>query len=487
MDALDRMDIINVQHLYGHVLDRGLWSRIGEIFAPDGVFDPSDVGLPPMCGLDEIREKLIPLEDRNLSRCHHATNIVIEPLSNDAARVESKYICNHATGVISYGEYSDRMVRTPGGWRIAERKTRRRALGLGDGGAQKFEIDWDALLAAAPPRPALDPAVRIDLSLADRIELLELQHLYGHVLDRGLWERIGHVFSEDAVFDPSNVGLPAMHGLAEIREKLLPLEDAAGPRRCHHSTNAVIVEGSGDRARMLSKYICSSEGSAISYGEYEDDLVRTSEGWRIARRTTFRRATGLPLPEGEAAFEIDWDTLLAAAPPRPVMVPPPAPLPLTAVDRLEIEDVLARYGHMFDHYQVDEMDKVFTSDAVFDPSSVGLTRVVGISAMRDKFFHVSDDHPQDRQRAHHTTNVSVLSATDRTATVLSKYIVRHERAAVAFGEYEDELIRTSEGWRIARRKTFRRALGIDDGKSDRFEVDDQGRRIRAPAGGQDHI
>ena len=481
MNAQDRMDIIDVQHLYGHVLDRSLWSRLGEVFAPDGVFDPSDVGLPPLRGMDEIREKLIPLEEASPDRCHHATNIVIVPTGDGAASVESKYLVNHATGVISYGEYSDRMVRTGEGWRITERKTRRRALGVGAPGAQKYTIDWDELLAAAPPRPPLAPAVTVNLSLADRIALLDLQHLYGHVLDRGLWDRIGHIFSEDGVFDPSSVGLPAMHGLEEIREKLIPLEEAAGPRRCHHSTNAVILEGSGDRARMLSKYICASESLAVAYGEYEDDLVRAADGWRIACRKTFRRATGLPAPEGAAAFTIDWDSLLAAAPSRPPMVAAPALLPLGLEDRLAIEQTLARYGHLFDNYLVDELGEVFTADAVFDPTSVGLTSVKGIAALRDTFFHVSADHPRDSQRAHHTTNVSVLAATTHSATVLSKYIVRHERAAIAYGEYEDTLVRTADGWRIAYRKTFRRALGIDDGQSDHFEVDANGRRIRAPA------
>ena len=155
MNAQDRMDIIDVQHLYGHVLDRGLWGRIGEVFSPEGIFDPSDVGLPPMRGLEEIREKLIPLEDRNPSRCHHASNIVITPNADGTASVASKYICNHATGVISFGEYADRMRRTDQGWRIVERKTSRRGLGLGDGGAQKYTLDWDALLANAPPRPPL--------------------------------------------------------------------------------------------------------------------------------------------------------------------------------------------------------------------------------------------------------------------------------------------------------------------------------------------
>ncbi|MBV9843349.1 MAG: nuclear transport factor 2 family protein [Sphingomonadaceae bacterium] len=472
----DRLDILDVQNLYGHVLDRGLWDRLGQVFAADGIFDPSDVGLPPMIGMEEIRRKLIPLEERNPKRCHHSTNVIFLETAPASARVLSKYICNHATGIISYGEYEDDMIRTDAGWRIARRQTRRRALGRGEANA-KFAIDWDALLANAPPPQPLREAPALGLSVEDRLALLDLQNLCGHVLDRGLWDRIGEIFAADGVFDPSNVGLPPMTGLAEIREKLIPLEDGAGPTRCHHSTNAVILAADGDRATMLSKYLCSAGPAAISYGEYEDECVRTAEGWRIARRKTFRRAAGVEI--AGAPFTIEWDGLLANAPPRPALAAPPAPLPLSAEDRLDIEALLALYGHVFDRHWPERLDEVFTADGVFDPSSVGLTVVRGLNAFRDKFFHVAPGVTPGEGRAHHTTNVTILTATDTTARLLSKYVVRHHSAAVAFGEYEDDLVRTERGWRIARRKTYRRALGLDDGKSDRFSVDADGRLATA--------
>ncbi|MGE0386858.1 MAG: nuclear transport factor 2 family protein [Gammaproteobacteria bacterium] len=459
MDVEDRLGILEVQSLYGHVLDRGLWSRLGEVFAPDGVFDPSDVGLPPMRGLEAIRERLIPLEDANPRRCHHSTNVVIQAAQGNTAQVLSKYICEHPTGIISFGEYEDAMVRTAGGWRIAHRRTRRRALGREEGAGAGFTLDWDALLANAAPRPplGLDPAPP-SLTVQDRIELLDLQGLYGHVLDRGLWDRIGEVFAADGVFDPSDVGLPPMRGLDEIREKLIPLEEGAGPTRCHHSTNAVILDAGSGRARMLSKYLCSAGAAAISYGEYEDDLVRTPAGWRIALRRTRRRAQGIEQPSG--GFSIDWKALLAAAPSRPALAPPRPPLPLDIRDRLDIADLLAFYGHLFDRYWGDRLDEIFTADAVFDPSSIGGSTLDGLEAIRRRLFTIDDAHPRDTRRAHHGSNVTILDATPDSALVLSKYVVRHPTAAIAFGEYEDDLARTPRGWRIRRRKTFRRALGL---------------------------
>jgi hypothetical protein len=101
--------------------------------------------------------------------------------------------------------------------------------------------------------------------------------------------------------------------------------------------------------------------------------------------------------------------------------------------------------------------------------------VKGIDQLRDKFFHPD---PARASSAHHSSNLVVLSATPTSAKLLSKYVVRHATAAVAFGEYEDDVVKTDKGWRIQRRKTFRRALGLDDGKSAMFKVDADGRIVR---------
>lgn len=132
------------------------------------------------------------------------------------------------------------------------------------------------------------------LSAEDWVQLLQVQHLYGHVLDAFLWEKLDEVFAPDGVFDPSDVGLPVMRGLAEIREKLIPLEE--GPERNHiHNhvaTNpAVISVGEDGIVKMRTKYIVSSDSEFLAFGEYQDDMVKTADGWRIKYRKT-RRLTG---------------------------------------------------------------------------------------------------------------------------------------------------------------------------------------------------
>jgi hypothetical protein len=121
--------LLQVQNLYGHVLDHFLWDKLGEVFAPDGVFDPRDAGLPLLSGVTEIREKLgAQLEgpDRVRRLNHMAMNpAVIEVREDGVVRMMAKYIVTGDSPFISFGEYEDEMVKTPDGWRIKHRKTRR--------------------------------------------------------------------------------------------------------------------------------------------------------------------------------------------------------------------------------------------------------------------------------------------------------------------------------------------------------------------------
>ncbi|MBV9509278.1 MAG: nuclear transport factor 2 family protein [Caulobacteraceae bacterium] len=126
----------------------------------------------------------------------------------------------------------------------------------------------------------------------DMAGLLQAQHLYGHVLDHFLWDKLGEVFARDGVFDPSDVGLPVMRGVEEIRRGLARLEeDAAHGKLLNHiATNpAVIAVGEDGVVKMRAKYIVTSDPDSVSFGEYEDDMVKTPDGWRIQYRKTRRR------------------------------------------------------------------------------------------------------------------------------------------------------------------------------------------------------
>jgi hypothetical protein len=132
------------------------------------------------------------------------------------------------------------------------------------------------------------------LTADDMVGLLQVQSLYGHVLDCFLWDKLDEVFAPDAVYDCSDVDLPIVRGMDEIRAMLIPLQEGPNRDKIHNhvTTNpAVIAVGDDGVVKMRSKYIVATDRPFMAFGEYEDDMVKTADGWRIKYRKT-RRLTG---------------------------------------------------------------------------------------------------------------------------------------------------------------------------------------------------
>lgn len=129
---------------------------------------------------------------------------------------------------------------------------------------------------------------------------------------------------------------------------------------------------------------------------------------------------------------------------------------MTTEDIVAIEQVIARYGHVVDRH-IDQMATVFTSDVVFDTTPAGGTVVHGIAAILLSFTGsaappagVDLDAPQRPGLSHYTMNVEVLAVVDECARARSKFL-RVGGGAARTGTYMDDLRRTDDGWRIARR------------------------------------
>lgn len=116
-------------------------------------------------------------------------------------------------------------------------------------------------------------------------------------------------------------------------------------------------------------------------------------------------------------------------------------------DRLEIADTLARYGHIVDRGELDRLDAVFTSDARYDMSAVGLPVMVGVDALRAGALRLGPQNPV----AHHTTDVMVLEADEDEAVVASKGLMLTVEGTVRSVTHHDVLHRTAAGWRIVSR------------------------------------
>lgn len=131
------------------------------------------------------------------------------------------------------------------------------------------------------------------LALADRLAIHELMGRFGHVMDGRDWDGLSEVFTDDAVYDISSVGLDALKGLAAMRAFFA---DAQHPL-AHHVTNVVVREAGDGTARVTSKVLGILAAGHVSTGLYEDLVVETPRGWRIRhRRASRRRDEDLPIP-----------------------------------------------------------------------------------------------------------------------------------------------------------------------------------------------
>lgn len=130
-------------------------------------------------------------------------------------------------------------------------------------------------------------------AVADRLEIYELLARYCHAIDQHRWADLRALFTDDAQVDFTAFGGPK--GDADMLVAFLkPV--AEGLAGTYHSTASIMCDLDGDRAavRSAAHVVMTSvepEGSEQPNQIglwYEDELARTSAGWRFASRTQKR-------------------------------------------------------------------------------------------------------------------------------------------------------------------------------------------------------
>ncbi len=118
------------------------------------------------------------------------------------------------------------------------------------------------------------------MDTADRLELHELPGRYGDAIDDRNWEGLGRIFTDDAVFDLTDIGGPRVEGLAEIRRYMD--EEATHPLT-HLMTN-IYVDDEADGVKMYFRIVARAKGGVFGTASYYDDVVKTPDGWRVRNR-----------------------------------------------------------------------------------------------------------------------------------------------------------------------------------------------------------
>jgi SnoaL-like domain len=128
------------------------------------------------------------------------------------------------------------------------------------------------------------------------------------------------------------------------------------------------------------------------------------------------------------------------------------------LDERQIERVLIAYCRGLDTMELDALALLFTEDCLVSYGPDAALNSHGRDGLRRDLGRLW----RWRRTAHHLSNVEIdFTAADR-ASVSSAVMAWHERAdggsdlvtATVFGRYEDEFVRTGEGWLIAKRTMY---------------------------------
>ncbi len=120
---------------------------------------------------------------------------------------------------------------------------------------------------------------------SDRLELHELPGRYGDAIDDRDWEALHRIFTDDAVFDLTDLGVPLLEGIDEIKRFMD--EDAQHPRT--HTMTNIYVDETDDGVKLNFRIVALQPKGLVGTASYYDDVVKTPDGWRVKHRVTTRR------------------------------------------------------------------------------------------------------------------------------------------------------------------------------------------------------
>ncbi len=119
-----------------------------------------------------------------------------------------------------------------------------------------------------------------------RDDVAEVIVRYATGIDRRDWELFRTCFTPDVDADYGDIG--HWHGVDEITEFMTTVHEPCG-HTMHRITNVAVTPVDDDRASARSYVealvlVGDNRNGVRATGFYDDDLVRTDDGWRIARR-----------------------------------------------------------------------------------------------------------------------------------------------------------------------------------------------------------
>jgi 3-phenylpropionate/cinnamic acid dioxygenase small subunit len=121
--------------------------------------------------------------------------------------------------------------------------------------------------------------------MTDRQDISDVLIRYATGIDRRDWPLFRTVFADDCELDYGEIG--TWNGVDAVTEFMEQAHAMAG-HTLHRLTNqAITVDGDKATARTYIDGLimfADNDSGVNAVGFYDDELVRTGDGWRIARR-----------------------------------------------------------------------------------------------------------------------------------------------------------------------------------------------------------
>jgi 3-phenylpropionate/cinnamic acid dioxygenase small subunit len=119
----------------------------------------------------------------------------------------------------------------------------------------------------------------------DHQDIFDLLVRYATGIDRRDWPLFRTVFTDDCELDYGVIG--TWKGLDAVAEFMEQVHAMAGHTLHRLSNQAITVDGDKAEARTYIDgliMMADNTSGVNAIGYYDDDIVRTADGWRIARR-----------------------------------------------------------------------------------------------------------------------------------------------------------------------------------------------------------
>lgn len=130
--------------------------------------------------------------------------------------------------------------------------------------------------------------------LADMRAIEQVYVRYCEIVDTKIFDAMDEVFTEDATGDYTQALGPGVISpnraslIASLHQNLGPMSNC-GPT--HHNVGNFRISVAGDTARAKVHYYAEHLGQRdypgaqySMWGQYDDELIRLPEGWRISKR-----------------------------------------------------------------------------------------------------------------------------------------------------------------------------------------------------------